>query len=283
MSNQVTGYDLTIPAAEFDLGAAIRFFKDWGKKWVFQLERGDATGYLHWQCRLSLHTKRRIGELLQLTKDILPAGHHWSITSSTCHAGCNFNYVMKADTRVDGPYKDSDYEEPPPLTRQLKSFLTEDFYPWQQTVFDSIAEADDRSIKLIIDTHGNAGKSIFCEFLEYKGLAFEIPPMRTMEDIMQCVMSIKDKKCYIVDMPRAMKKDKLADFYSGLEALKNGVAYDKRYSFKKKRMDRPQVVVFSNTEPDYDFMSMDRWQVWFMTQDKRLAAKDQFLPPQNYS
>ena len=30
-------------------------------------------------------------------------------------------------------------------------------------------------------------------------------------------------------------------------------------------------------------MPQDRWQVWFMTQDKRLVAKDQFLPPQNCS
>ena len=73
------------------------------------------------------------------------------MTSTTCHAGCNFNYVMTADSRIDGPYKDTDYEEPPPLTRQLKHFMTREFHPWQKQIFDTIQELDDCSIKLIIN------------------------------------------------------------------------------------------------------------------------------------
>ena len=32
-------------------------------------------------------------------------------------------------------------------------------------------------------------------------------------------------KCYIIDMPRGLKKDKMGDFYSGVEELKNGCAF----------------------------------------------------------
>ena len=84
---------------------------------------------------------------------------------------------------------------------------------------------------------------------------------------MQCCMGVSPQKCYLIDIPRAMKKDKLASFYSGLEALKNGVMYDKRFHFKKRRIDRPQVIVFTNTLPDWDLMSRDRWQVWRMLPD----------------
>ena len=36
------------------------------------------------------------------------------------------------------------------------------------------------------------------------------------------------KGCYVFYLPRGMKKDELADLYSGIEIFKNGVAYDKR-------------------------------------------------------
>jgi hypothetical protein len=60
-----------------------------------------------------------------------------------------------------------------------------------------------------------------------------------MEDIMEFVMNFKAYPSYSVDMPRGMKKDKLGEFYSGLECLKNGYAYDKRYEGKRRRFDRP--------------------------------------------
>lgn len=288
MSNPVTGYDLTIPAegAEgFDKNQTIEWLNGWAKKWVFQTERGEIAGKLHQQVRLHLTVRRRIGELISVTKDTLPVGHHWSITSNTVHQGQQFNYVMKADTRVEGPFNDKDFEVPPPLTRQLRTFMGHDMWPWQTQVLQLVQQSDDRSIKIIYDEFGNAGKSIFCEFLEYQGLAYEVPSFRESEDIMQCVMSQKPKKAYIIDMPRGMKKDKLASFYSGLEMLKNGVAYDKRYSFKKMRFDRPQIIVFTNSWPDWSLMSRDRWELFRMGEGtRRLTSPANFasrMPNEN--
>lgn len=115
---------------------------------------------------------------------------------------------------------------------------------------------------MIFDAVGNNGKSIFCEWLEYNDLAFEVPPFRLMEDLMQCCMCVPKQKAYLIDMPRAMKKDKLGEFYSGIESLKNGTMYDKRFKFKKRRIDRPQIFVFTNVLPDFELMSKDRWQVY---------------------
>jgi len=270
MTNQICTYDFTIPVDKNpDRGILIKTLNEWAKKWVFQKEAGEDTGYVHWQGRLSLVKKRRLSEIIALMKELIP-GCHWSMTSKKVHEGQNFNYVMKADTRIEGPWKDVDHQEPPPLTRQLKFFQKQEMYPWQLSVQEMSKEEDDRSIKLIIDEQGNAGKSIFAEHLEYEGLAYEIPPFRLMEDIMACVMAVGAHKCYLVDMPRALKKDKLSEFYSGLESLKNGVCYDKRYSFKKRRMDRPQVIVFTNKPPCYEYMSMDRWEIWRMTPEKSL-------------
>lgn len=240
----------------------------WCKKWVFQKEKSDS-GYVHWQGRISLMKKKRLKEMKQIP---LP-GIHWSPTNNKVHEGQTFNYVMKADTRVEGPWSDEDYEEPPPLTRQLKYFLDQKLRKWQELLAEMIKKPDDRSIILIVDTIGNSGKSIFAEYLEYKGDAWEMPPFRLMEDIMQCAMCIKAQNCYLIDMPRAMKKDKLSEFYAGLEALKNGVCYEKRYRFKKRRMDRPQIVVFTNKDPCWEYMSMDRWEVYDMQSDHSLKKR----------
>nr|UOF76858.1 rep protein [Cressdnaviricota sp.] len=248
--------------------------KKWCKHWVFQKEKGES-GYVHWQGRVSLLKKQREAEL----RAMLP-GAHWSMTAAANSR--NFNYVMKEITRVEGPWSDKDEPfEPPPMTAQLREFLTYPLYAWQQKVERIFSAVDFRKIHVIVDRVGNIGKSIYSEWCAYRGLAIDMPPFRQMEDIMQCVMCQRVSRNYIVDMPRGMKKDKLGEFYSGLECLKNGRAYDKRYSYKEKRFDRPNVVVFTNVEPAYDLLSLDRWVVWRMTEDRDIELeRGRFeLPP----
>ncbi len=72
---------------------------------------------------------------------------------------------------------------------------------------------------------------------------------------MQCVMGVPPAETYLIDLPRAMQKERMASFFSGIEALKNGVMYDKRYHFKKRRINRPCIVVFSNKEPNKYYLS----------------------------
>jgi len=265
-NNQIYGYDFTLPYNDTwtSPDVVVKHLRGWCKKYAFQKEKSE-TGYVHWQGRVSLIKKRRHNELKKT--EFCKGGHH---SPTHVDQGNNF-YVLKEDTRIDGPWTDENYEEPPVMTRQLRTFLKHPMYPWQEQVLKFCQEQDDRSIKLIYDQHGNNGKSIMCEYIEYNRLGFEIPPFRAMEDIMQCCMCIKTQKCYLVDMPRALKKDKLGEFYSGLESLKNGVTYDKRYSFKKRRMDRPQVIVFTNTLPKWDLMSTDRWEVFEMQENRTLV------------
>ena len=268
MAKELAGYDVTISvekssAQYVDVQARL---KQVFKQWAFQREKTD-DGYDHWQCRGKLFKPKSQAGCIKQFGELLWFGH-WSPTSKDVHSAKAFNYVMKADTRTEGPWtsEDPDMEDPPILTRQLRTFYDHvnrtGMYPWQTDLHMLITREDDRSIICIVETGGNNGKSVFVEHLEFKRLAYEIPPMTCMEDIMQCCMGISAKKCYVVDMPRAMKKEKLAGFFSGLEALKNGVMYDKRYSFKKRRIDRPQVVVFTNQVPDTSLLSPDRWEIY---------------------
>lgn len=274
---QLTSWDFTIYAGhndfELDHNEVARRLNEWCTKWVFQLEKCPKSGRLHLQGRLRLIKKKRLHEWIAQC----PFNAHWSVTSTEVHDGVNFNYVLKADTREEGPWDNQQWKEPPKLTRQLRHFLEHDLRPWQAQLYEMVQREDDRHITMIYDEIGNSGKSIFSEYLEYRGLAFELPPMRMMEDIMQFCFSFGDQKCYLVDMPRAMKKDKLGDFYAGLECLKNGVVYDKRYCGKKRRMDRPQIVVFTNVLPEWQFMSADRWEVYRMRPDYSLQGFEESL------
>lgn len=259
-------FDVTIPGDQYaDWESLFKKLSGWASHFCFQQEKGD-TGYEHWQVRLQLIHKKTCAGIGPV---MIAIGGHWSVTSTNVHTSPKtFTYCMKEDTRIAGPWDDkSAVAEKPPLTRQLVKFMEHEFYSWQRRMFEIVQIEDDRSIHLVYDAIGNVGKSIFLEFLEYQGMAFEMPPMRMMEDIMEFAHSFPPQKAYIIDMPRGMKKDKLADFYAGLESIKNGVTYDKRYVGKKRRMDRPVVVVFTNMLPAFELMSLDRWRVHVMTPD----------------
>lgn len=240
------------------------FLKGIAKSWCFQLEKGDS-GYIHYQGRLSLIKKRRKNELLKLF--VSPPNYLAPTTNPTYYRGDNF-YVQKLDTRISGPWTDKDVA--PVLTKQLIMFKGLTLRSYQKRIIKECNIFDMRKINLIWDTTGCCGKSILSEYLESEGLAEEIPPFRLMDDIFQWVCSRPIKPAYVVDMPRGMKKDRLGDFYSGIEVIKNGVAYDKRYKAKKIRFDRPRVFVFTNILPNLKLMSQDRWEIWKITSDFKI-------------
>lgn len=245
------------------------------KKGTFQLERGSESDKLHYQGIFSLRNKKSaigLGKMFQSTDlrgiSFRPVSNE---TRELFEAGID-NYWNKKATAEAGPWDLKDV--PAPLTTQLKIFNTFDLYPWQAQMKEIISEFTMRDINLVYDMNGNMGKSLFLEYLEYHKLAEEVPPFRLMDDIFQWVYSCPGKPCYVFDMPRGMKKDKLGDFYSGIEVIKNGVAYDKRYTAKKIRFNRPNIFVFTNTLPEWSLMSKDRWKVWTISKKLELVQME---------
>lgn len=259
---QKLGFDVTISCSVFpEMEQVVEKLKGYAKKWVFQKETYES-GEHHWQCRLWLIHRKTCAAMY---KDVMPNfPGNWSLTCTNVHLGPkSFNYVMKEDTRVEGPWKDSDViNERPPLTWQLEQFMTFELRPYQQWIFQRTQEYNMRDINIVYDPSGHCGKSLFLEFLEYQGVAFECPPFRGMEDMMEFLHGFPPQRTYIIDMPRGMKKDKLGEFYSGIETLKNGVTWDSRYHGKKRRMGRPNIYIFTNSLPAFELMSTDRWKVW---------------------
>ena len=230
-----------------------------GSEYDSDVSEDESEGYIHWQGRISLIKKKRLQELVKLCKMSNFYRFHWSPTSKEVSDSGNLFYVQKADSRIDGPWSNID-PEPSYIPRQIR-MITE-LRPWQQEIVDSLSNFDTRTINVIYDKCGNIGKSTLSTYCGVHGLALSIPPLDNYKDIMNMVMDRPVSTAYFIDMPRSLPKAKLWQFYSGLEELKNGHAWDARYHYKERYFDCPNVWIFTNVIPDKDLLTRDRWVVW---------------------
>lgn len=260
--NPICVWDVTVPHTinneEISHDFLIDLFKTHCKKWCFQLEQGSETGYLHYQCRISLNTKAR-------KPNIFPfKGINYTPTSEEHQH--DFNYTSKELTRVKGPWSHENITFKTP--RQIREI--EELYPWQQSIIDDRLVWNTRTINILYDPTGNNGKSILKTFIGVHGLGRALPFLNDYKDIMRMVMCTKKVPLYIIDIPRALRKDQLYGFFSGIETLKDGYAYDDRYHFKEEYFDCPNIWVFMNTIPDTTYLSKDRWKFWAI-KERRLV------------
>lgn len=283
---KIRHFDLTIPKKGNDWWTVIDILKSvCALSKSFIQEETGLTGYEHFQGRVSFKKQFRHGEWKKYIQSLGIFGVRGSPTVTGNID--NFDYVSKDFTRGEqsGFLKDLNK---PYLTWQLDFFRKNcegNLFGYQQLVLDRCNEKEMRKIVLFYDCVGNCGKSLFLEYLEFKGLGFEVPPFRCMEDIMQFVFSFKEHANYFFDMPRGMKGSKLYDFISGIESLKNGVVYDKRNMGKKRRQGRPQVFLFSNDLPPLDALSADRWDIFTINGNKDaipFCVNDTVSPPNNF-
>lgn len=230
------------------------------KKWCFQLEQGGTTGAEHYQGRFSLKVKARKGGVLKLFKF---KKWHISITSSE-NRDNNF-YVEKSDTRIKGPWCDKDEIEDIYIPRDIRGRQPRG---WQIEMINMLSEYNERIIDVLIDTLGENGKTWLGRYMMCQRLARKIPLVNDCKDLMRMVMDMPKAPCYIIDMPRSVNKDRLYQFWGGIEEIKNGYAYDDRYKFKDCLFDPPRILIVTNMEPDTELMSRDRWRFWMIRNDK---------------
>lgn len=242
-------YDFT--SFDLDLNKTLEILRRHCKKWAFQLEKAPQTEKLHYQGRFCLQVKDRIAGL----KKKMSTEWHFSPTNK--NAQNNFDYVTKSDTRVDGPWCSWDDSSSAKDILQIVELR-----PWQQKVVDSTTYDDYRSINVIVDAAGNNGKSIFSKWAVVKGLAIRVPLQEHMRDMIRQVCDLPIRKLYIFDLPRAVSKEQLNQFWSAVEEIKNGSVYDDRYHYQQRNFTPPAVWIFTNTKPNEARMSCDRWKIW---------------------
>ena len=258
-------YDLTISQKQASKLEIMETFKKHCKKWCFQLEKGEKTGYMHYQCRISLKTKKRMNQVIMMFQHLKA---NVSITSKA-NRDNNF-YVLKEDTKVEGAWTESKNDLPEYIPRQIREIKK--LYPFQKQIIRMSEEWDTRTIHIVIDIEGNKGKTTISQYLHVYKKANIIPFCNDYKDLMRMVLCMPKLGCYMIDLPRAINKERLYQLFSAIETIKGGYAYDDRYSFKSAVFDCPQIFVFTNIRPDTKLMTKDRWKFWNI-QNKRLVPE----------
>lgn len=250
INNACCVWDFTLPCNDLHYTDVIKVLSENCKKWSFQQERGEKTGFIHFQGRVSLKVKSR--------KPFKLFNAHWSVTTNENMD--NDFYVCKDDTRIDGPWSDKTYRTPLYIPRQVKEHKT--FLPWQATAVDMSEIWDPRSINVIFDPFGNNGKSFFAMWMLTHNKGRIVPFINNCKDLMRMVCDLPISKTYIIDIPRSIKKTELRGLFAGIEMIKNGYAFDDRYAFKEITFDSPTIWVFVNKLPKLSYLSADRWKVY---------------------
>jgi len=279
--NAVAMYDFRISAEGLDASSIIVQLKKLAKRFCFQKEKGNTTGYIHYQGRFSLIKKHRKCELLKLF-DVMPVPNYLEPTVNEVHYRGDMFYVMKDETRVEGPWNDK-YEELF-IPRQYEG-LIDKLYPYQQTIYNSINQFESRQINLIYDPKGNNGKSSIAAVCELYGGGIDMPPINDMKELMQvicdeCYERTRNPGVVLIDLPRALDKTRLYGIYSAIEQVKKGKLYDTRYHFRKWWINSPQIWVFTNIMPDLNMLSQDRWNVFTIDDNKCLIDWEDVSPDQ---
>lgn len=263
MTAQLSGWDFTLGCEYATKEVVLAFLKEHCKHWAFQMEKGEETGFEHWQVRISLGVKRRKDEFIALGKSAGITKWRVSPTSTENRLPAKCFYILKPETRIDGPWTSDDKETYVP--RQIRGIT---LFEWQQYITDDADKFDQRHINIVVETVGNKGKTILAQHCRVHGIGRSIPPVDNYKDMMRMVMDLPTSKLYIIDMPRAIDQRKMREFYAGIEELKGGHAWDDRYSFREKEFDCPNIWVFTNVPPTLEYLSADRWVVWNINGDK---------------
>lgn len=250
----------TIPTNQMSKENLLQVLQDLCSNYCFQQEIGETTNYHHYQGYMALKKKNRLSWLRSKFGPF-----HFEVCRNK---QASINYCSNPNKQRIGqpvffnitpPYMGED------LIRQ------ENFYPWQQFIFDLTNQTpDDRSIYWIFESRGGVGKSKFAKTLCFHNPNIRLTTATKSADILTCAES--HYTTYIFDFPRS-----LGDFcpFNALEQLKNGYITD----CKLKKVGRtlmfkpPHIIIFSNREPNLGKLSADRWKV-FEIVDNDLVSID---------
>jgi len=231
--------------------------------YIFQLERGETTGRLHYQGYLHL-TKGPKRRPSALGSDFGTSfyGIHFS-AASTAGVAALKSYCMKDDTKVDGPWKDTDpIVRSPAEMKRLGVDLV--LRPWQQYIADQLSTVvHPRHVHVIYDPDGGMGKSVFAKWLEATGRASTYSGFAKAADLAHCLLCEGERHAYVFDLVRTKPSDVSAtDLYTLIEQVKNGMFTSTKYTPQKVIRPAAHVWVFTNYLPPFTALSSDRWRIW---------------------
>lgn len=219
------------------------------KEGVVGREISPSSGKVHYQCKIHLDR----GETLEGWKALIgPYGH----------------VEIAQNKKFDGyEEKDGDFIKWP--ASPIGKFADIDLLPWQREVLDRWEKQDDRKILVIIDEIGGCGKSTLAKHMEAKGMADVCPVVSDEYNDYTGYCMEFPAKGYVFDVPRASSIKRRCAMWSGLEQIKNGLLFEKRYKPRKMWIEPPKMIVITNEEPPWEMLSQDRWDPFYIKDEDR--------------
>lgn len=256
---------------------------EFAKQWCFQLEKGHNQHKLHYQIRIILPEAQKKETILQVFscrfQDMRDVTFLPESNNSICQGGLAF-YVMKDDTRMDGPWYDPSY-----VPRRRNLYKGEDLvcmekpFPFQQSIIDAVSKPpDDRTINWVANFDGCAGKFKLMKYMRMNPQKFDFArvPLGTATQIKTSVIAKGPHRIYMVNLPRVRgSHESQYDLFSALEEIKDGWVESAMYGKTDELlMMPPHEWIFSNELPNLQHASPDRWRVW--------TIENQCLVPYKY-
>lgn len=247
---------------ESNLSRMSTIFNQFGLKYIIGKEVGDqGTKHLQgWVC----DPKKGFRPMEKFNKcfDFKP---HWEKARGNMES--NLLYCSK-----DGDYVTNC--EMPEIEAEIE---IEQPYGWQLDVLKVIeTKPDKRSIHWFWGD-GNVGKSDLMRYLVVKHNA--IVCAGKAADMKHMIATSKKKpKIVVFDVPRCNFQ---YISYAGMEEIKNGVFASTKYESCMVTMNHPHLIVFANSEPEYESMSKDRWKIHrintLVSEEKKYNPSETFV------
>lgn len=267
---------------------------------ICQIERGEQNGRIHIQGHLIASSNIAVqtnARGISYPQRLVVMGRGTPFSTTEWRPSCNtvtqdFQrkritieqfYAGKEETRVYGPLIWQKYAENGGtyIPRQYRE-VTE-LYPWQKWVKDDCLTWNTRHIHIIMNKGGNEGKSWLCHYLRLCTdlKVFAIPTVSDRERLMAdvcCKLTRKNCKspnALFLDLPKAMPKVNLGIIFAAIEEIKTGHVEDTRYESHEWDFDCPNIYVFTNTWPDPNWLSSDRWLWHEIGEHHEIIHRDQ--------
>jgi len=262
-----------------------KILEDSTEEYVFQKEKGEAGGRVHYQGTFRTRIRVRKNTLINMfALSLSNLLYYEEIPASPVHVGKliqqltfqpmagtweqSVEYCTKSESAVGEPvasfviknYDGSDVNFLKDRSRR---------YPWQNSIMErlfdetetSIKASDGRTIVWIQDAFGNCGKSKLVKYICINNTNCIKVAFGTAGQLRSSVISAGPRDIYFIDMPRTLGDDDSVDsLIAVLEDVLNGfVCTNFHGKYSQLVMSPPNVVVFSNQHPPLGMMSADRW------------------------
>ncbi len=238
-----------------DIDMFINTNKDIVPKYIFQEEIGES-GNHHLQGYLMFATKKRPKSVFENNRI------HWEKCKSIKKS---ILYCSKKDTRKEGckPYtREIIIKEPYDISIKL--------YKWEVKI-DKILKTkpDDRTLYWVWEEKGCAGKTTFQKWI-YLNHDRVVVLSGKATDMKNGIIEYQKKNgclpsIVLINIPRT-SRDYIS--YAGIEDIKDMFFYSGKYEGGMVCGPNPHVFIFSNDEPEYEKVSLDRWKTIYIGNKK---------------